>query len=178
MCLLFVTVAAFFAGCGIIHQNAAFQNFTTGFQGIPNSSPAQFMAGYLSMAAVALIMFALQKFQGKKTEPGEPGYANDHGYLPPIKEKGVDNLFKTWWDPATEKLDADETTKFGDDAFAEEEEDLEGINKPKKGKRLAGAESMGVGVPVLTPARAFKDPVVPEEPIPESTEEEGKIEEP
>ena len=134
------------------------------------------MAGYLSVAAVALIMFALQKFQGKKTEPGEPGYANDHGYLSPIKEKGVDNLFKTWWDPATEKLEVDETTKFGDDAF--EEEDLEGINKPKKGKRLAGAESMGVGVPVLTPARAFKDPVVPEEPIAESAEEEEKVEEP
>jgi len=167
-------VAAFFAGIGIIHQNAAFQNFTTGFQGIPNSSPAQFMAGYLSMAAVALIMWLLQKFQGKKTEPGEPGYANDHGYLPPIKEKGVDNLFKTWWDPATEKNDPDETTKFGDEAF--EEEDLEGINKqPKKGKRLAGAESMGVGVPVLTPARAFRDPVVPDEPIAEGEE---KVEEP
>ena len=140
------------------------------------------MAGYLSMAALALIMFALQKFQGKKKQPGEPGYANDHGYLPPIKEKGVDNLFKTWWDPALSdgEKGGDETTKFGEEAFAEEEEeDLEGINKPaKKGKRLAGAESMGVGVPVLTPARAFKDPIVPEEPVLESAEEESKVEEP
>lgn len=136
------------------------------------------MAGYLSMAAVALLMHALQKFQGKKKQPGEPGYANDHGYLPPIKEKGVDNLFKTWWDPATKALDGDTTTKFGEEAFEDEEEDLEGINQPKKGKRLAGAESMGVGVPILTPARAFRDPVVPDEPIEESADEEGKVEEP
>lgn len=42
---------------GIIHQPSAFENFTTGFQGMPNSSPAQFMAGYLSMAAVSGIMW-------------------------------------------------------------------------------------------------------------------------
>ena len=171
---IFCVVAAFFAGCGIIHQNSAFSNWKTGFLETDppgSTAPSKFMAGYLSMAAVAGIMWLLQKFMGKKLSPDDPGYADDHGYLPPLKEKGVDNLFKTWWSPAlgTEATkDPDETKKSGEEYFEEEEEELEGINtKKKKGKRLAGAESMGVGVPVLTPARAFKDPVVPEEEAPQ-----------
>lgn len=98
---VFCVVTAVFAGIGIVHQDSSFENFMTGFQGINNSSPFQFMMGYLSLAGVCVIYYWLQTYMGKKTEPGDEGYENDHGYLPPIVEEGVDRLFDTWWDPAT-----------------------------------------------------------------------------
>jgi hypothetical protein len=45
-------------------------------------------------------MWLLQKYMGKKTLEGEEGYDTDYGYLPPIEEEGVDNIFATWWEPA------------------------------------------------------------------------------
>lgn len=97
---MFCVAAAAFAGAGIIHQDSAFENFTTGFQGIDSSSPFEFMMGYLSMGGVCVIMWLLQKYMGKKTLEGEEGYDTDYGYLPPIEEEGVDNIFATWWEPA------------------------------------------------------------------------------
>jgi hypothetical protein len=113
-CAVFCTITAVFAGCGIIHQNSSFKNFTTGFQGIDNTSPFQFMLGYLSMAAVCLMYYGLQTRLGKKTLPDDPGYEDDHGYLPPLEEEGVDRLFDTWFDPAINykhKDDLKETSK-------------------------------------------------------------------
>ena len=58
------------------------------------------MIGYFSMGAVTLLMYVLQTYMGKTTKEGEPGYDDDHGYLPPVSEEGVDGIFETWWDPA------------------------------------------------------------------------------
>lgn len=84
---------AFFAAIGIIHQAMAFKDFMIGTGGnIDSTSAFQFMIGYLSMAAVCLLYWLLQKFKPKPktTEPGEPGYDDDNGYLPELKEDGVD----------------------------------------------------------------------------------------
>lgn len=97
---IFCLIAAGFAGSGLIHQNQAFSNFTTGFQGTDSTSPLQFMIGYISMAALTFLMWVLQTYMGKKTLEGEPGYDDDHGYLPPMEPDGVDGIFETWWDPA------------------------------------------------------------------------------
>ena len=124
---LFCVVAAGFAAIGIIHQSEAVGEFLNGTGGnVQSTSPFQFMIGYLSMAVVCGIYWALQVYMGKKTEPGEEGYENDHGYLPPITEAGVDKLFDTWWEPAERALelqapavDADvskRTTKSKDDS--------------------------------------------------------------
>jgi len=101
---IFCTIAAFFAGIGIIHQeNATFDgSFMVGTINKSTSS-FEFMMGYLSMAALCLIYAFLQKYSGKKVKEGEEGYETDYGYLPPIQEPGVDDLFETWWDPIKKK---------------------------------------------------------------------------
>ena len=130
---LFCTAAASFAALGLIHQSAAVSEFIDGTGGnLQSTSPFQFMIGYLSMAAVCALYWVLQNFQGKKTQPGDEGYEDDHGYLPPIEEEGVDGLFKTWWDPAErdlalqEGLPVDASTKSKKDdsaaSFPPEEE--------------------------------------------------------
>lgn len=134
-CAVFCVITSAFAGAGIIHQDSSFENFKTGFQGIDNSSPLQFMLGYLSMAGVCVIYYFLQIKMGKTTEPGDVGYEDDHGYLPPIVEEGVDRLFDTWWDPALNyNADETETTKkleskdgFDDDLVIDVEKD--GVEK-------------------------------------------------
>ena len=55
---------------------------------------------YLSLAGVCVLYWFLQQNMGKKVAEGEDGYEDDHGYLPPIDESGVDDMFETWWDPA------------------------------------------------------------------------------
>lgn len=98
---IFCCFAAVFAGAGIIHQNQAFDNFIIGFQeGTNSTSPLQFMIGYFSMGGVTVLMHVLQTYMGKTTKEGDPDYDDDHGYLPPMGEEGVDGIFDTWWDPA------------------------------------------------------------------------------
>ena len=113
---LFAVVAAFFAGIGIIHQAEAFgDEFREGTGGnIKETSPFEFMMGYLSLAGVCGIYYLLQTYLGKTTEPGDPGYEEDHGYLPPVSEGDVDDLFATWWDPATGGASLDDTVKDPD----------------------------------------------------------------
>jgi hypothetical protein len=97
--------AAFFAGSGLIHQAKAYQDFFIGTGGNINSTSAfQFMIGYLSMGVVCALYWGLQILFPKTKEPGEPGYEDDHGYLPPLNEAGVDRLFDTWWEPAEKGL--------------------------------------------------------------------------
>ncbi len=101
----YCVAAAFFAGSGLIHQAMAYQDFFIGTGGNTDSTSAfQFMIGYLSMAVVCAFYWALQVYLPKTKEPGEPGYEDDHGYLPPLNEAGVDRLFDTWWDPAEKGL--------------------------------------------------------------------------
>jgi len=99
----FCVVSSFFAGIGIIHQaEAVGDEFMKGTGGnIDTTSPFRFMMGYLSLAGVCGIYHILQVTMPKKLSPGEEGYENDHGYLPPIEEAGVDDMFDTWWDPIT-----------------------------------------------------------------------------
>lgn len=120
---IFCMVAALFAAIGLIHQNQAFENFMTGFQGVNDTSPFQFMIGYFTMAGLCALMKILQVVNPKKLQPEEEGYEDDHGYLPEISEKGVDDLFETWWDPINKaSVDKDTTVKtaaserFQDDA--------------------------------------------------------------
>jgi hypothetical protein len=124
---LFCMVAAGFAAIGIIHQPSAVENFMTGFQMggkrgdepdefRDNTSPFQFMIGYFSIGAVCMVYYALQKYMPKKLSEGEEGYEDDHGYLPPIPYEEGDNIFETWWDPATAHLSKDETEIKGDPA--------------------------------------------------------------
>jgi hypothetical protein len=119
---MFCVVTAVFAGMGLIHQAAAVGTFVDGTGGnLKSTSPFEFMMGYLSLAAVCGLYWFLQTYSGKKLGPDEEGYEDDHGYLPPIEEEGVDNLFETWWEPAerdmpvpnkqldtTDKLSSDE----------------------------------------------------------------------
>lgn len=129
---IFCVIGAFFAGAGLIHQDSAFENFMEGFQGIDNSSPFQFMMGYLSLAGVSLIYYFLQTTQGKQKEEGEEGYEDDHGYLPPIPEDEDESLFKTWWDPAStplkdmpnnKMLNGEEPKKSGEEEMGSSEDD-------------------------------------------------------
>jgi hypothetical protein len=144
---LFCIVAAAFAAIGLIHQPAAVENFMTGFQmggtrgdepdeSRPNTSPFQFMIGYLSIGGVCLLYYALQKYMPKKLSEGEVGYEDDHGYLPPIADEHVDNIFLTWWDPATAHLSKDQshmTVKNGDpDASSEELEKKEIVSSEEE----------------------------------------------
>jgi hypothetical protein len=69
------------------------------------------MMGYVSLAGVCGLYWLLQKYMGKKTSPSDEGYKDDHGYLPPIDESGVDDMFEHWWEPATRGLDEDITEK-------------------------------------------------------------------
>ena len=102
---LFCVIAAFFAGSGLIHQAQAYKDFFIGTGGNPDSTSAfQFMIGYLSMGAVCFIYWVLQVYSPKTKEPGEPGYEDDHGYLPELNEGDVDRLFDSWWDPAEKGL--------------------------------------------------------------------------
>ena len=125
----FCTAAACFAAIGIIHQSEAVGEFVNGTGGnLQSTSPLQFMIGYLSMAVVCAIYWVLQKVDGKKTQPGEEGYDDDHGYLPPIEEEGVDGLFETWWEPAEralgmqeeEPVDPSTTSKKADSASSDQ----------------------------------------------------------
>ena len=108
---IFCLIAATFAGLGIIHQDAAVSNFREGTlcdaDGNCNKSTSafEFMIGYLSMAGLCLLYWVLQTFMGKKTEPGDEGYDDDHGYLPEVSEPGVDDMFETWWEPAEKALE-------------------------------------------------------------------------
>jgi len=108
----FCIITAAFAGCGLIHQNQAFDNFTSGFQGIPNSSPLQFMIGYLSMGFVCGLYYVLQVFMPKKLLPEDDDYDDDHGYLPPVEEEHEDKLFLTWWDPVLNLDGGDKSQTF------------------------------------------------------------------
>ena len=130
---LFCIVAAGFAATGLIHQPSAVENFMTGFQmggkrgDMPdefrnNTSPFQFMIGYFSIAAVCLLYHALQKYMPKKLSEGEDGYEDDHGYLPPIADEDVDNIFLTWWDPATAHLSKDEGDPDESTSYREKKE--------------------------------------------------------
>ncbi len=102
---LYCLAAAFFAGSGLIHQAMAYQDFFIGTGGNVNSTSAfQFMIGYLSMGLVCVFYWVLQVKLPKTKEPGEPGYEDDHGYLPPLNDGSVDRLFDTWWDPAEKGL--------------------------------------------------------------------------
>jgi len=103
---MFCVAAAGFAAVGIIHQASAVAGFVDGTGGnVQSTSPLQFMIGYLSMAVLCVFYWVLQKYMGKKTQPGEEGYEDDHGYLPATEEDGVDGLFQTWWDPAERALE-------------------------------------------------------------------------
>ena len=137
----FCVIGAAFAGMGLIHQNEAFSSFMQGFQGIDNSSPFQFMMGYLSLAGVAMMYYFLQTFFGKKTVEGEEGYGRDFGYEQPIEEAAVDNLFETWWDPAKE----------GHSALGQESGDEDGVTKDpdvsKKTKRTEDSSEDSVEAP-------------------------------
>jgi hypothetical protein len=102
---VFCVFAAFFAGSGLIHQAQAYKDFFIGTGGnVDSTSAFQFMIGYLSMGVVCVMYWVLQVYLPKTKEPGEPGYEDDHGYLPELKEEGVDRLFDTWWDPAEKGL--------------------------------------------------------------------------
>jgi len=134
-------VASGFAAIGIIHQAEAIgDDFRAGTGGnISSTSPFEFMMGYLSMAGVCIIYWALQTFFGKKTEPGDEGYEDDLGYLPPIEEAGVDDMFATWWDPVTVGKTSDETgvqEESSEDDLALKEEDLEKKEDLEEGEEI------------------------------------------
>jgi hypothetical protein len=134
----FCVIAAAFAGIGIIHQSAAFSDFREGTF-TKETSAFEFMVGYLSMAGVCVIYWALQTYMGKTKEPGEAGYEDDHGYLPEIHEPGVDNLFATWWEPAEKALLEQQddsmhiSPAFGDAGASDEEALEEETLKPMEG---------------------------------------------
>jgi hypothetical protein len=100
---IFCTIAAFFAGMGIIHQSQAVDDFRDGDYA-KSTSPFEFMMGYFSLGGVCGVYWILQTYNGKKILEGEPGFKEDHGYLPPIEEPGVDDMFSTWWEPAERAL--------------------------------------------------------------------------
>lgn len=128
---LFCTAAACFAAIGLIHQSEAVSEFINGTGGnLQSTSPFQFMIGYLSMAFVCALYWVLQKFQGKKTQPGDEGYEDDHGYLPPIDEEGVDGLFKTWWEPAERALAMQEGLPAVDESTTSKKADSAASDPP------------------------------------------------
>jgi len=99
---IFCVAAAAFAGIGIIHQSEAIKKFTSGT--ITESTSAfEFMMGYLSLAGVCGIYYLLQTYNPKKVAEGEEGFEEDMGFLPPIDDPDVDNIFETWWDPVLKK---------------------------------------------------------------------------
>eukprot|EP00980_Cylindrotheca_fusiformis_P011769 scaffold2811_cov102-Cylindrotheca_fusiformis.AAC.2 len=102
----FCMLAALFSAIGLIHQEgSAFdEQFTEGTI-TESTSSFEFMIGYLSMAALCVIYYALQRFAGKKLEEGDEGFDDDHGYLQEINEPGVDDMFATWWEPAERALE-------------------------------------------------------------------------
>ena len=128
---IFCIIGAFFAGLGIIHQaEAVGGDFREGTGGNINStSPFEFMMGYLSLAGVCGIYWLLQTYMGKEKQEGEAGYEDDHGYLPPVEDHDVDELFTHWWIPVlrdgTEK-DPDPTMHIKEKV---EDEESEGGNK-------------------------------------------------
>ncbi|KAI2504534.1 purine nucleobase transmembrane transporter [Fragilaria crotonensis] len=130
---IFCCIAAVFAGAGIIHQSQAFSNFTSGTNGIDNDSPLQFMIGYFSMGAVTLLMYVLQTYMGKTTKEGDPGYDDDHGYLPAVSDTdGVDGIFETWWDPASGYITGVEESDEGEPVKKLEYDDEEAGKKLSK----------------------------------------------
>ena len=80
-----------------------------------------------------MIYYFMQQNFGKKTLPGEEGYENDHGYDPPVEEEEDENLFKTWWDPATkghtESAEPDADKKLGGESSSDIEEKGEGAEE-------------------------------------------------
>ena len=96
----FCCVAAFFAGVGVIHQAESFSgDFRAGTGGnIKETSPFEFMMGYFSLAGVAVIYWALQKYQGKKLDEDHPDFEKDHGYMQPLMDNEMDDHFDHWWD--------------------------------------------------------------------------------
>jgi hypothetical protein len=117
----FCMIAAVFAGIGLIHQEgAAFDEQFMDGTITKETSAFEFMIGYLSMAALCMIYWALQKYAGKKLEEGEEGYEDDHGYHQAINEPGVDDMFATWWDPAEKALEMAMTDSEGGDPAEEE----------------------------------------------------------
>lgn len=130
----FCCVAAFFASLGVMHQAESFSgDFRAGTGGnIPETSPFDFMFGYLSLAGVAIIYWLLQKYQGKKLEEDDPDFDKDHGYLQPYLDEEMDDHFEHWWD-AVEKIEPDtgkdpDPTKrmkdFSDEEAGEEEDEV------------------------------------------------------
>lgn len=111
---VFCLITAAFAGIGIIHQPSATfdSDFIDGTYGPAGgeykTASFSFMIAYISMALLCMIYWALQTYQGQK-DPEDP---NDFGYLPPIIEPGVDDLFDTWWDA----LKTDEPKEVDDEA--------------------------------------------------------------
>lgn len=110
---IFCVIAAFFAGIGLIHQTEAFgDEFREGTGGnIKETSPFEFMMGYLSLAGVCGIYWMLQTYMGKQKEEGEEGYEDDHGYLPPVDDHGEGDLFTHWWDPVLGDTSGEDTKK-------------------------------------------------------------------
>ena len=104
---LFCLVAAFFAGLGIIHQAESFAgDFRAGTGGnIKETSPFEFMMGYVSLAGVAVVYWLLQKYQGKKLEEDDPDFDKDHGYLQPLIDDEMDDHFDHWFDALQQKPD-------------------------------------------------------------------------
>ena len=109
---IFCCLAALFAAIGIIHQTGSVFDEQWSDGTITKSTSAfEYMMGYLSMAGLCMIYYALQKVAGKTVAEGEKGYEEDHGYHQPIDEPGVDDLFETWWVPAEEYLAAQEAAE-------------------------------------------------------------------
>ena len=133
----FCVITAFFAGCGIVHQPESFENFFTGFQfggkqgdepdlSRRNTSPFQFMLGYLGMGVVCLLYYYLQVTFPKKIAEGEPGYDEDNGYLPPMADEYTENIFATWWDPVLNKAKIVDDTVDGKKELEDSDEIVEG----------------------------------------------------
>ncbi|KAL3915765.1 MAG: hypothetical protein SGARI_008119 [Bacillariaceae sp.] len=136
---------------GIIHQDAAVDNFREGTlcdaDGNCNKSTSafEFMIGYLSMAGLCGLYWGLQTFMGKKTDPDEPGYEDDHGYLPEISEPGVDDMFETWWEPSEKalalKLEADATNNTKPEAADVEASETNFMSKDMEDKNSSEESS-------------------------------------
>jgi len=144
----FCCVAAFFAGLGVIHQAESFSgDFRAGTGGnIDSTSPFEFMMGYLSVAAVAVIYWLLQKYLGKKLEEDDPDFDKDHGYLQPLIDNEMDDNFEHWFDALNQDTtdpdvskDPDPTTKMKFKEASSEEDLEEGSSDDMKGEIEAEA---------------------------------------
>ena len=66
-------------------------------------------------------IIVLQTSFPKAKSVNEEGYDDDHGYLPPIEDDHVDNIFATWWNPVLNKEEdvTAHTNKVSDDGDEE-----------------------------------------------------------